>query len=104
VLQMPIAEACHIALQRQPVGKQKVWKHVQVRSLMSVGKSMRGWGRTQPCTGRWQLSPGARAWTWSHTKRPAGLSTRYCLKGAAIQHVMHYQQGLSHRFERCQID
>jgi L-arabinokinase len=30
VLQMPIAEACHVALQRQPVGKQKVWKHVQV--------------------------------------------------------------------------
>jgi hypothetical protein len=33
VLQMPIAEACHVALQRQPVGKQKVWKHVQVCNL-----------------------------------------------------------------------
>lgn len=32
VLQMPIAEACHVALQRQPVGKQNVWKHVQVRA------------------------------------------------------------------------
>lgn len=31
VLQMPIGEACHVALQRHPLDKQKVWKHVQVR-------------------------------------------------------------------------
>jgi galactokinase len=31
VLQMPIAEACHVALQKHPLDKQKVWKHVQVR-------------------------------------------------------------------------
>lgn len=36
VLLMPIAEACHIALQRQPVNKQKVWKHVQVRVLEGI--------------------------------------------------------------------
>jgi galactokinase len=31
VLQMPIAEACHVALQRHPLDKQQVWKHIKVR-------------------------------------------------------------------------
>jgi hypothetical protein len=30
VLQMPIAEACHVALQRHPLDKQQVWKHIKV--------------------------------------------------------------------------
>lgn len=30
VLQMPIREACHVALQRQPLGKQRLWKHIKV--------------------------------------------------------------------------
>jgi L-arabinokinase len=30
VLQMPIAEACHVALQLHPLQQQRVWKHVQV--------------------------------------------------------------------------
>lgn len=29
-LQMPIAEACHVALQRHPLDKQQLWKHIQV--------------------------------------------------------------------------
>lgn len=32
VLQMPIAEACHVALQRHPPRQQRLWKHVQVRA------------------------------------------------------------------------
>eukprot|EP00775_Hariotina_reticulata_P002039 gene2039-2361_t len=31
VLQMPIAEACHVALQLHPLQKQTVWKHIQAR-------------------------------------------------------------------------
>ncbi|KAK9803166.1 hypothetical protein WJX72_006956 [[Myrmecia] bisecta] len=31
VLQLPIAQACHVACQRQPVGKQQLWKHIQAR-------------------------------------------------------------------------
>jgi len=38
VLQMPIAEACHVALQRHPLDKQKVWKHVQVRLVGQSGR------------------------------------------------------------------
>ena len=30
VLQMPTAEACLVALQRHPVDKQPVWRHMQV--------------------------------------------------------------------------
>lgn len=30
VLQMPIAEACHVALQRHPLDKQQLWNHIQV--------------------------------------------------------------------------
>jgi L-arabinokinase len=30
VLQMPTREACHVALQRQPLGRQKLWKHIEV--------------------------------------------------------------------------
>jgi hypothetical protein len=29
--QMPIAEACHVALQRHPLDKQVVWRHMEVR-------------------------------------------------------------------------
>jgi L-arabinokinase len=38
VLQMPIAEACHVALQLQQVEEQTLWKHIQVsmRVLTSV--------------------------------------------------------------------
>jgi len=31
VLQKPTAEACHVACQRHPLAKQKVWKHIQNR-------------------------------------------------------------------------
>ncbi|KZV49017.1 L-arabinokinase-like [Dorcoceras hygrometricum] len=31
VLQMPIREACHVAIQRNQPGKQKLWKHAQAR-------------------------------------------------------------------------
>lgn len=31
VLQKPTAEACHVACQRHPLDKQKVWKHIQNR-------------------------------------------------------------------------
>ncbi|CAM6123101.1 unnamed protein product [Calypogeia fissa] len=31
VLQMPIREACHVAVQRQPPGKQRLWKHMIAR-------------------------------------------------------------------------
>ena len=31
VLQMPIAQACVVALQRQPVGKQRLWQHTRHR-------------------------------------------------------------------------
>ena len=32
VLQMPIAEACHVALQLQQLEEQTLWKHIQVRA------------------------------------------------------------------------
>lgn len=31
VLQKPTAEACHVACQRHPLAKQKVWKHIENR-------------------------------------------------------------------------
>ena len=31
VLQKPTAEACHVACQRHPLAKQKLWKHIQNR-------------------------------------------------------------------------
>lgn len=37
VLQMPIAEACHVALQRQPCDRQRLWKHMQARSSSRLG-------------------------------------------------------------------
>ncbi|KAI3975448.1 hypothetical protein MKX01_022320 [Papaver californicum] len=33
VLQMPIREACHVAVQRTHPNKQKIWKHAQARQL-----------------------------------------------------------------------
>ncbi|OVA14986.1 GHMP kinase N-terminal domain [Macleaya cordata] len=33
VLQMPIREACHVAVQRTHPGKQKLWKHAKARQL-----------------------------------------------------------------------
>ncbi|XP_026416771.1 L-arabinokinase-like isoform X2 [Papaver somniferum] len=33
VLQMPIREACHVAIQRSHPSKQKLWKHAQARQL-----------------------------------------------------------------------
>ncbi|KAJ7521489.1 hypothetical protein O6H91_19G056700 [Diphasiastrum complanatum] len=33
VLQMPIREACHVAVQRSPPCKQRLWRHVQARHL-----------------------------------------------------------------------
>ncbi len=42
VLQMPIGEACHVALQRHTVEQQRVWKHIQVRGV-GVGIGWR-WG------------------------------------------------------------
>jgi hypothetical protein len=31
---MPIAEACHVALQRHPLDKQAVWRHMQARGAL----------------------------------------------------------------------
>ena len=35
VLQMPIAEAAHVAVQRHPAEKQRLWKHMQARQAAS---------------------------------------------------------------------
>jgi len=32
-MQMPIKEACHVAVQRSPAGKQRLWKHTMARQL-----------------------------------------------------------------------
>ncbi|EMS56249.1 L-arabinokinase [Triticum urartu] len=37
VLQMPLREACHVAVQRNHPSKQKLWKHVQARQLENTG-------------------------------------------------------------------
>jgi hypothetical protein len=37
VLQMPIAEACHVALQLHPLEAQPVWKHIAVSWVECVG-------------------------------------------------------------------
>eukprot|EP00897_Mesotaenium_endlicherianum_P001404 jgi/Mesen1/1291/ME000013S00789 len=39
VLQMPIREACHVALQRCPPEKQRLWKHTKARHLEASGIS-----------------------------------------------------------------
>ena len=33
VLQLPLAEACHVAVQRQPLPLQHMWRHMQVRHV-----------------------------------------------------------------------
>ncbi|CAI9099067.1 OLC1v1035828C1 [Oldenlandia corymbosa var. corymbosa] len=38
VLQMPIREACHVAIQRNLPSKQKLWKHAQARQQTEVPK------------------------------------------------------------------
>lgn len=43
VLQMPIAEAAHVAVQRHPVEKQRLWKHMQARQAASGSQNL-----TQP--------------------------------------------------------
>ncbi|CAL4966539.1 unnamed protein product [Urochloa decumbens] len=37
VLQMPLREACHVAVQRNHPSKQKLWKHTQARHLENAG-------------------------------------------------------------------
>ncbi|KQK17416.1 hypothetical protein BRADI_1g34327v3 [Brachypodium distachyon] len=37
VLQMPLREACHVAVQRNHPSKQKLWKHAQARQLENAG-------------------------------------------------------------------
>ncbi|KAJ1260746.1 hypothetical protein BS78_10G255900 [Paspalum vaginatum] len=37
VLQMPLREACHVAVQRNHPSKQKIWKHTQARQLENTG-------------------------------------------------------------------
>ncbi len=32
-MQLPIKEACHVAVQRSPPGKQRLWKHTMARQL-----------------------------------------------------------------------
>lgn len=44
VLQKPTAEACHVACQRQPVPKQKLWKHVENRHKLKGGENSRNDG------------------------------------------------------------
>ncbi|KAF5205014.1 L-arabinokinase, partial [Thalictrum thalictroides] len=39
VLQMPIREACHVAVQRIQPSKQKLWKHAQARKLSNGRES-----------------------------------------------------------------
>lgn len=33
VLQLPLAEACHVAVQRHPLHLQRVWRHMSVRHV-----------------------------------------------------------------------
>ena len=33
VLQLPLAQACHVAVQRHPLPRQRVWRHMQVRHV-----------------------------------------------------------------------
>ena len=33
VLQLPLAEACHVAVQRHPLPCQRVWRHMRVRHV-----------------------------------------------------------------------
>ncbi len=33
VLQLPLAEACHVAVQRHPLPKQRLWRHMQARQV-----------------------------------------------------------------------
>jgi len=33
VLQLPLAEACHVAVQRHPLPKQRLWRHMTARQL-----------------------------------------------------------------------
>ena len=35
VLQLPLAEACHVAVQRHSLSQQPVWRHMQVRHVSS---------------------------------------------------------------------
>ncbi|KAG8095271.1 hypothetical protein GUJ93_ZPchr0012g21331 [Zizania palustris] len=37
VLQLPLREACHVAVQRNHPSKQKLWKHVQARQFENAG-------------------------------------------------------------------
>lgn len=75
VLQMPIAEACHVALQRQPVGKQKVWKHVQVCDAGLPG---------EPCGGRLCLKILVVACLCAATATATAVKhTACCLQGLA---------------------
>ncbi|CAK9216976.1 unnamed protein product [Sphagnum jensenii] len=39
VLQLPIKEACHVAVQRSPPGKQRLWKHTMARQ-MATGQGL----------------------------------------------------------------
>ena len=33
VLQLPLAEACHVAVQRHPLPKQRLWRHMVARQV-----------------------------------------------------------------------
>ncbi len=35
VLQLPLAEACHVAVQRHSLSQQRVWRHMEVRHVSS---------------------------------------------------------------------
>lgn len=37
VLQLPLAEACHVAVQRHPLGKQRLWRHMEARQASACG-------------------------------------------------------------------
>lgn len=67
VLQMPIAEACHVALQRHPVDKQQLWKHIQVLHT-AVHRVAAG----RPCRDACLV--------WQHTQCMAFVHLDLCLR------------------------
>ena len=44
VLQLPLAEACHVAVQRHTLSQQRVWRHMEVRhaSILSLPNALPG--------------------------------------------------------------
>jgi galactokinase len=44
VLQLPLAEACHVAVQRHPLPKQRLWRHMTARQVRRRPRASAGRG------------------------------------------------------------